>query len=245
MCLKWQNHEMGLFGSTPVYHDVYKNPRLGRLDPTSIEDGLRDAALIRKYIRLQKQTKASAPGRPAPAIAREVLLKVWEAPRTAFHDEALKSFAVKPAFRKKLLWIPWSIEAAERWDETRTVAGLVLEHVTPIDWMWRHLTDWDDDFEDPTSDVHPSPGWGQPSPVWEDWAAGYLNDVWTVAVVTQKQATAIDLHGSRTTGCNSNPFTRYRMAEQAMNEARAKGEPVPPFSTAKFVLPGHANDFAR
>lgn len=245
---------MGLFDSTPDCIDVYQHPTYGRLDPSTPEDGIRDATLIRGYIRLQKQGQASAPARPVPAIAREVLLKIWEAPRTAFNEEALRSFSKRPDLRNKLLWIPWSIEAALHWQTSKSAEGLVLEHVTPIEWMWQRLRDLDEEFLDPNSDIHPDPGWGHPSPIWEDWAAGHLQDWWTVAVVTRDQATAIDSYASRTKPYQQdpaeryhvpNPFGRYRMAQAAMDAARKVGKSEPSFSTARFVLPGHATDVIR
>ena len=196
---------MGLFSSKRDYLNVFKHPWTGRLDRLSNGDGERDAALIREYIRIEKQTKASAPRRPTPAIAREVLLKVWEAPRIGFHSQELGRSAARLDLRSKLLLIPWSEEAAKRFNKTRSAKGLVLEHVTPIDWMWRSLTKLDDDFQNPNSYVHPTPGWGQEPPKWSDWAAGYLHDHWMVTALTQEQATAIDSYGSERRGSSPTP----------------------------------------
>jgi len=245
---------MGIFDSTPDFIDVYQHPKLGRLDPSTPADGIRDAALIRKYIRLQKQVQASAPARPIPAIGREVLLKIWEAPRIAFNEEALSSFSKRPDLRNKLLWIPWSIEALLQWQENKSAVDLVLEHVTPIEWMWQMLGDLDEEFLDPNSDIHPDPDWPRPSPIWENWAAGLLQDWWTVAVVTRAQEKNIDKYGGRTKPYQRNPsepyhvpnpFERYLIAQAAMDAARKNGDSKPPFSTARFVLPGHATDVIR
>lgn len=247
---------MGTLSSTTNFIDVYQNPRLGRLDPSTPEDGIRDATLIRKYIHVQKQVQASVPGQPVPAIGREVLLKIWEAPRIAFNEDALSRFSKRPDLRKKLLWIPWSIEAFRQWQANKSAVGLVLEHVTPIEWMWQRLGDLDKEFLDPTSDIHPDREWDpdRPSPTWEDWAAGHLQDWWTVAVVTRAQEKAIDSYASRTTPYQRNPaeryhvpnpFERYLIAQAAMDVARKGGKTEPPFSTARFVLPGHATDVVR
>lgn len=120
--------------------------------------------------------------------------------------------------------------------------------------MWQRLGDLDEEFLDPNSDIHPDREWGHPSPIWEDWAAGHLQDWWTVAVVTRAQSTAIDSYASRTKPYQRdpseryhvpNPFERYLIAQAAMDAARKVGEPEPPFSTARFVLPGHATDVIR
>lgn len=224
------------------YRNVYKTPIIGRLDCTSSAESLSDAALIHTYIRAEKAV-AAVSGRTPPSIARAVLTSVWETPRIGFHREAQKSFSAEAEFRNKLLWAPWSIEAAEHWNKTRKVKGLVLEHVTPIDWMWRKLKELDDKFEDPTSDLHPDSKWGGTSQTWEDHAAAYLIRHWTVAIVTEEQAGAIDAYGGRTVGFEPNPFERYLRAEEKMDRVRKSGiANPPPFSTAKFIISGHAND---
>lgn len=242
---------MGISGSQDRYINVYKMPIYGRLDPEDEATDYRDAALIRTYIRAEKEVAAS--GRTPPSIARAVLTSIWETPRIRFHREARKSFTKEADFRNKLLWAPWSIEAANRWNETKSVTDLVLEHVTPIDWMWRTLTKLDDDFDDPTSGFHPDPEWGHPDPTpglghpsrheWENHAASYLNNFWAVATLTKEQASAIDKYkGFRKTGFERNPFRRYFEAEQLMDQDRVDDETVPSFSTAEFVLPGHASN---
>jgi hypothetical protein len=55
-------------------------------------------------------------------------------------------------------------------------------------------------------------------------AVGYLVNHYMLAVLTKGQATAIDaLPGLRQTGAGSNPFLRYRHAENVMDEARTQG----------------------
>lgn len=184
-----------------------------------------------------------------------MLTSIWEAPRIGFHREAQKSFPASAVFRNKLLWTPWSEEAKDRWNKTRKVEGLVLEHVTPIDWMWRKLVKLHDDFEDPTSAFHPDPEWGGGvSHVWEDHAAAYLIEYWMVAVLTEEQSAAVDLYATRTQGFEPNPFLRYKMAEQKMNRVRAsikakpptsKAKSPTPFSTARFLIAGHADHTGR
>lgn len=238
---------MGNPEAEPVFQNVYENPRIARLDPTSEEDAWKDAALIRTYIRAEKEV-AAVSGRTPPSIARAVLTAIWETPRIGFHREARKSFSADSEFRNKLLWAPWSIEAADRWNESHSVEGLVLEHVTPIDWMWRQLTKLDDEFEDPTSDFHPDPEWGGDPHIWEHHAAAYLNQYWMVAILTAGQASAIDkCKGLKAKGFEPNPFMRYLLAEEAMDQARAAGKATPPpsFSTAKFIISGHADDLVR
>lgn len=235
---------MGTFSSQSVYHNVYETPIIGRLDRTSEDRAFSDATLIRKYIRVEKNVKASAPDCPIPSISREVLLKIWESPRIKFHHEARKSFTKE--FRNKLLWIPWSIEAAERWNQTHSINGLVLEHVTPIDAMWRKLTKLDDEFEDPNSDLYSDPEReDQPHHIWEDHAVNYLIKFWSVAVLTVEQSRAIDSYkGLRAKGFEPNPFERYLRAEELMDKDRAEGKARPSFSTAKFIISGHKNDMA-
>jgi hypothetical protein len=238
---------MGNFTVEPGFHNVYATPRIGRLDRTSEAEAWHDVALIRTYIRAEKEV-AAASGRTPPSIARAVLTSIWETPRIGFHREVQKSFPAEAGFRNKLLWTPWSIEAADRWNETHSVKGLILEHVTPIDWMWRQLTKLHDEFEDPTSDFHPDPEWGGASHIWEHHAAEYLINHWMVAVLTEEQSTAIDSYpGFKKTGFEPNPFERYWEAEKAMNRdrANAKAEQPPPFSTAKFIISGHEDHIGR
>lgn len=236
------------FGGQPAYQNVYETPRIGRLDPTSEEKAWKDAALIRTYIRAEKEV-AAASDRTPPSIARAVLTSIWETPRIRFHREARKSFTAEAEFRNKLLWAPWSIEAAQRWNQTHSVEGLVFEHVTPIDWMWRYLTKLDDAFDDPTSAFHPDPEWEGASHVaahvWEHHAAAYLDKHWAIATLTAEQAAAIDSYGLKSKGFEPNPFERYLIAEKRMDRDRAMGEAVPDFSTARFIISGHANDMAR
>lgn len=236
---------MGISINHSDYQNVYDTPIIGRLDRTSEAEAFRDAALIRNYIRTEKQVRASAPDRPIPSIAREVLLKIWEAPRIGYHREARKSFTKE--FRNKLLWTPWSIEAAERWNQTHSVNGLVLEHVTPIDAMWRKLTRLDDEFENPNSDFYHDPKeGGQAHHVWEQHAANYLIEFWTVAILTEEQSSAIDSYkGLKTKGYEPNPFERYLRAEKLMNKDRENGKARPSFSTSTFIIAGHAKDMVR
>lgn len=215
------------------YVNVYEFPMCGRLDCTSEEESLADAALIRTYIRAEKQFAAS--GRTPPSIAREVLTSVWEAPRSRFHREAQKRFTAK--FRNKLLWVPWSVEAADLWNQTHSVDGLILEHVTPIVALWRKLRELDDEFEDPSSNFHADPEWGGSQHTWEGHAVSYLNNFWTVATLTREQASAIDSYaGLRTQGFEPNPFERYFQAEKLMNQDRQRGKVLPSFSTSRFIL---------
>mgnify|MGYP003111545180 CR=1 FL=1 len=214
-------------------HNVFENPRIARLDPTDHTEACRDTALIRTYIRAAKEV-AAASRRTPPSIGRTVLTSIWETPRIRFHLEAKKSFSKKAMFRTKLLWVPWSIEAQNRWNDTHDTKDLRVEHVTPIDWMWRNLIKLHDEFEDPTSAYHPNFEW-------ENEAALYLNKVWMVTVLTKEQAAAIDaIKGLRSKGFDPNPFERYRLAENEMNRVRDSGtaNPPPPFSVANFIIAG-------
>jgi hypothetical protein len=223
---------MGIKNDRDTFFDVCETPLIGRLDETVHADMMSDAALIRRYIRIEKEAAdASAPGRKLPSIARTVLTSVWESPRIGFHRSALDStdFNLKD-FGRKLLLIPWSVEAFERWNSTHSAAGLVLEHVTPIDWMWQKLKELDIDPDEPCGLTKE-----------EDWqlhAASFLVRHYMLAVLTREQASKIDAEGLKKTGVEHNPFLRYRQAEYKMDAKRAQGSEIPAFSTKRFIVPG-------
>lgn len=156
----------------------------------------------------------------------------WEAPRIGFHAVALLEAGIpKGHFSKKLLLIPWSIEAFNHWKTNLSASGLTLEHVTPLDWVWKELINLDTDPHDGSQIEQ-----GQ----WELDAANYLFHHYMLAVVTDEQAGAIDRSGYKKIGILRNPFLRYALAETWMNENRGISDikPVPTFSTKRFVLPG-------
>jgi hypothetical protein len=211
------------------YINVYETPYYGRLDEASNEKMKSDVAIIRTYIRAEKKAAMSAPNRRPPPIARKVLTSIWEKPRIDFHRAEKKKFR-KLDLRNKLLLIPWSIEAFEYAKTYYSVRGLILEHVTPIDWMWRKLKELDVDPDN--SDVL------KDDEMWELNATTYLFNHYMVAVLTGEQSTAIDaVRDLKRTGYEPNPFIRYRYAEKQIDIARAKGRVKPSFSVAKFVLP--------
>jgi hypothetical protein len=220
--------------SEPDYFiDVAAQPIFGRIGTDASSEKMKsDAALIRTYIRAEKEVAASALGPKSPSIARAVLTCIWEAPRIGFHADALLEAGFpKGPFSNKLLLIPWSIEAFNHWKANLSVSGLTLEHVTPIDWMWQELKKLDTDPDD---------GSLVEQDQWELAAANYLFHHYMLAVVTDEQAGAIDRSGYKKTGVPLNPFLRYALAETWMNENRGIPDikPVPTFSTKRFVLPG-------
>lgn len=220
-----------------AYYDVSDTPIIGRLDETTLAEMRSDVAIIRNYIRAEKATTTSAPGRTLPPIAREVLTSVWESPRTGFHRDARTCFR-RINFRNKLLLIPWSAEAFEHAKSTNSFTGLVLEHVTPIDAMWQKLKELDADSEESDRVLADD--------MWETSAASYLVNHYMLAVLTKEQATAIDaIPTLRSTGFEPNPFLRYHHAESEMEKNRTRGHSSPDFSVKRFVIPGPPIDTLR
>lgn len=203
--------------------NVTTHPHAGVLDPISQEETDRDLRTILAYIHAEKHALATNPGRSRPSIARSVLTTIWQQPRTKFHREQIcgrKGFD----FGSKLLLVPWSIEALDRLKSQNSVKGLVLEHVTPIDAIWKRLVELEGESENE-----------------EDWAGEaqrYLAVNFTVAVVTKEQADAIDAVGLRKEGFEGRPFYRYYRAAKLIRERSAAGGPHIALDVARFTHPG-------
>lgn len=199
------------------------HPHAGVLDPISQEETDRDLGTILTYIRAEKHALAKNPGRSRPSIARSVLKTIWQQPRTKFHREQFsgrKGFD----FGSKLLLVPWSIEALARLKSQNSVKGLVLEHVTPIDVIWKRLVELEGELENE-----------------EDWAGEaqrYLGLNFTVAVVTKEQADAIDAVGLRKEGFEGRPFYRYYQAAERIRKKAAAGGPQISLDVTRFTHPG-------
>lgn len=208
--------------SSPSDHviNVLTFPHAGQLDPAGREATHHDLQVIREYISAENHARVILGERKAPSIERAVLTTVWEKPRTAFHSKQKKLIG-DFEFGSKLLLIPWSMEAYSSLHEKNSVKGLLLEHVTPLSFMWKELVKIDS--ESPTED---------------DWfveAEGYLNNHYRLAVLTTAQAAAIDRAGHRQKGTPGNPFFRYQKAIES-----------PRFNVSldldKFVQPGVLED---
>lgn len=216
---------MTIAAAGPQFVDVLREAKAGRLDESTPEDATRDLAIIWSYIQAEKHASDQRPGTTVPAIARAVLTSVWEAPRVTFHREELQGLT-GVNFRSKLLLIPWSMEAFESLRGTDEVAGLILEHVMPVDALWARLVALVEETESE-----------------EEWALeayAYLSKNYTLAVVTRAQASAIDLHASRATGVEGRPFLRYERAGQVLRELAARGETTVSLDVTRFVHSGLA-----
>ena len=200
------------------------NKYSGRLDELSDADNKRDVNAIREYI-IAEENACSAVAN-IPSIVRQVLINIWEKPRTRFHQnevrESKKIGAVPIKFNSKLLLIPWSGEAFKSFKATRDVSGLELEHVMPLSAMWEKL-----------KELHKECSNGKE---WVTNAAGHLINNYMLAVVTKEQHQAINSVGLKSTGTEGDPFGRYRMAKKRMDE---KGDGVA-FDLDAFVMPGMA-----
>lgn len=209
------------------YIDVLNYPRAGRLDGGPSTE--RDLNVIRSYLRTEKEAARNLGfDRKPPSIARAVLEKIWQEPRVGFHSKELRD-AKKSLWRTKLLLVPWSEEAFDLYVGQKSVAGLRLEHVTPIDAIWRELSAIDDSSADEAE--------------WLQEAGAYLWVHYVVAVLTKEQAAAIDGAGFKKVGYPKRPFLRYAAAITAMQEHAAKnGTLAVPLDLSRFVHPGMARD---
>lgn len=214
--------------------NVMNDPLAGVLDPISQEETDRDLRAILAYVRAEQQALVLNPGRARPSIARSVLTTIWQTPRTNFHREQITG-RMGFAFGSKLLLVPWSMEAFDRLKSQNSVNGLILEHVTPIDAMWKRLVELAEVEDD------------------EDWvseAQHYLTKNFTVAVVTKEQAAAIDAVGLRKQGFEGKPFVRYQRAAELIRERAAEFAPGLALDVARFMHPGlgvskHVEELAR
>lgn len=205
--------------------NVATYPHAGRLDEIGQAETNRDLRIIKQYIEAEEYTKTQRPDKSVPSIARNVLVSVWERPRVGFHREEFVGHSGL-AFGSKLLLIPWSAEALERMKLNKSVADLVLEHVTPVEALWSKLRE-----------LH------KESDTYEDWvrsAQWYLNEHYTLAVITKEQAKAIDAAGFKTRGFPNNPFARYVAASAKISQNAAPGKATVQFDVERFCHPGFA-----
>lgn len=211
--------------------NVLECPRAGLLDEISQDETDRDLAAILAYIRAEERALATTPGRGKPSIARSVLMTFWQKPRTGFHRQEIEG-RKGVDFRSKLLLVPWSIEAFDRCEQQKNVRGLILEHVTPIDAIWKSLLVLRAESE---SDAE-----------WAGEAQAYLRANYALAVLTKEQAYAIDAVGLQTVGFKGKPFLRYHQAAERIRDNEAAGGPSAGLDVARFTHPGLcAEDYAE
>lgn len=218
-------------GEAHNYVNVLTQARAGCLDEISKTETDRDLSVLHMYVRAEKEASLRLTGsRTAPSIYRSVLTSVWEEPRTGFHRDELDGHQGLNLsyFKSKLLLIPCSVEAFELMKAQDSVANLRLEHVTPLDAIWKTLVDLD-----ATQDTA------------EDWAReaqAYLWPNYTLAVLTKEQAAAIDgVTDLKVTGYPWQPFLRYKVAADALREKTDQGDSLIPLDPARFVHPGIEN----
>lgn len=205
------------------YFNVLHQFRAGQLDPVNTNE--RDLRIIRAYLRTEAEvTKRLGSAGKAPSIARAVLGKVWQEPRVGFHGRNLAG-RNKSDFGTKLLLVPWSEEAFKEFKRQGSVKGLRFEHVTPVDALWKQL--------------HKIHNESKTEEEWIDVAGQYLQTHFVVAVLTKKQAFAIDRVGLKQTGFYGMPFQRYAEAAQKLKDEAAKTvEPPVVLNLDRFVHPG-------
>lgn len=201
--------------------------RAGHLDEISHEETQRDLDVIRHYLEVERRvesiTRPLGEKRRSISVARAVLHSVWEVPRMEF-AETERARGSDLQLRNKALLIPWSIEALELYQSTGTAAGLIQEHVLPVDEIWRELHRLYDETDQES---------------WFGEAQAFLNYNYTLAVLTKEQASMIDAAGFRKTGFRTRAFARYTavMAAAAAGQIR-RGIPNAPLDVARFVNPG-------
>jgi hypothetical protein len=206
--------------------NVMEDPRAGRLDEVSQEETGQDVSTILNYIQTEDRVVDERPDRTRPSIARAVLTSFWEKPRIGFHRAHLRGHD-HIEFGSKLLLIPWSVEAFQSMREEHSVEGLVLEHVTPIDALWKRLHD----LGTPGDPVRPGD---------EDWpleAESYLRRNYVLAVVTKGQDQELNAANFKTDGPDGfgkYPFLRYLRATEKNREAGRKAT----LDVKRFVYPG-------
>lgn len=196
----------------------------GRLDPLDPDGNSRDLKIIKSYIETEVQAKRMRTGKYFPAIARGVLVAIWEKPRLEFHLEEIAGHARHNLGSKRLL-IPWSHEAITRYNQDHSGLGLRLEHVTPIDALWRCLVV---EYRKSSSEKD-----------WIDFAENYLPVHYRLAVVTKEQAAQIDQVGLKTKGFPKYPFERYRIAQEKIAERRRAGKTDVTFDCKNFSYAGY------
>lgn len=201
--------------------NVLTYPYAGCLDVISPEETKRDLRAILGYIRADKRAVELRAKHSNPSIARAVLTAIWQEPRTGFHRQETDGRKGIFYFGSKLLLVPWSLEAFERMKAQNNTEGLILEHVMPIDAIWKDLT-----ALEATTDTG----------TWALEAEAYLRTNFTLAVVTTEQARAVDAAGFRKVGIAGRPFARYFQAAQKVHK-NATSKDTPP-NVEKFVHPG-------
>lgn len=198
----------------------------GQLDPLGPEETDADLSAILHWLRASKAAAAVAPARGVPGIARLVLERYWQLPRSEFHYQNLGGRR-KGVTGNKLILIPWSEEAFKVYRKSRSVSDLRTEHVTPIDAIWKKLMQLlqevgDDDCE------------------WKARAGDYLQQNFTLAVITREQALAIDTF-TRTGAFEGEPFRRYELAAKQIRVKRRAGSTKVRLNVKKFVHPAFKN----
>lgn len=202
-----------------------------QLDPLGAAEDLRDLETIWVYLEAQERSiELRGPG-GAPSVGRAVLEKVWQAPRLGFHRDEKKAGA-QVNLGSKVLAVPWSKEALERYQLQGSVTGLILEHVFPIKALWAHLRNLKAEDGGSTFDE------------WADEASEFLRRHFTLAVITREQDKAIEKVGLKETGFQKLPFQRYYEATVQINALRWVEPVVPAFSWENFDPVGNVVDDA-
>lgn len=198
----------------------------GQLDRLSPAEDQADLAEIQSWLRTHRAANRSHPKRTPPRVARVVLETYWQEPRAGFHEQNLNGRR-KADFGNKYVLIPWSVEAFDQYKNTGTKRGLITEHVTPIKALWEKLGLLLDEAEEE--------GWTD-----EEWTAeakGYLETNFTLAVVTDEQARAIDTV-AKTLATEHVPFQRYKFAADHIRALREAGGTEVTLDVTRFVHPG-------
>jgi hypothetical protein len=211
------------------FFDVTTRARAGHLDQIGSAATRSDLETIRCYLEAEEKVeqieRQDGEKRRAFAIARSVLTAVWESPRMDF-DAVERSKGCDLQLSNKALLIPWSAEALDLYRINRHSGGLILEHVLPLDEIWRELCRLHVENEPET---------------WFGEAERFLNYNYTLAVVTKPQADMIDAAGFRKMGYLWDAFARYKavMVAAAKGPIKTDRENVA-FDVARFVHPGFA-----
>lgn len=203
------------------FFDVTQTWGAGRLDPLGPDEDAADLSAILSWIRATRIAVELDPARKPPNIARAVLTTYWQEPRSKFHEDNLNGHR-KDELGNKLTLVPWSVEAFDQYRQSGSRAGLITEHVTPIQAMWEKLGSLLDSAEDDEQ--------------WMGEARIYLQVNFVIAIITQQQAGAIDTL-MKTGATEGAPFERYRRAAEHIRQLRDAGTTDVMLDITQFVHP--------
>jgi len=213
--------------AVPKFINVLEHSRAGHLDEISPEETRRDLEVVRRYLEtelaIEHMDRPEGEKRRSLAVTRTVLTAIWESPRMEF-DALERAKGCDLQLTNKALLVPWSIEAFDQYRSNGNSAGLIFEHVLPLDAIWAELQRLFTEL-----DVQE----------WFVEAERFLNYNYTVAVLTKPQADMIDAAGYRKTGFPEHAFERYAEVMRAAAKGRIKPSvPNAPLDVKRFVHPG-------